>query len=665
MANSPTTKGATEQHLVDNGETAILPRMDDRPTSRQQMANGEPALQPLRTDETSYAHAPNFSDDEDESLLSDTEPMLGQTAGSYLKGTTHIRGPNTLCRTLFLTLCLAGLQFTWAVEMAYGTPYLLSLGLTKSFMSLVWIAGPLSGLLMQPIVGALSDRCTSSFGRRRPFLVLGSIAVVICLLVIGWTREITSLLTGTQEGDTFKHLSIGIAIASIYFLDFSINCVQASCRALLVDALPPSQQEDGTAWASRMVGLGNVAGYFMGYADLVTAFPFLGNTQLKVLCVIASGILLLCDAITCYTVSEKVLTKENSEKPRESPFAAFSAIASNIWNLPRPIRRICNVQFFAWIGWFPFLFYSTTWVAEIYDQTALQNPGQDTDDAVGQATRAGSFSFLIYSLVSLGASFLLPLIVAPSYGKENTNRTFRIRWRGRDAEIEPSKYLKIPFLTLPRAWCASHFLFCIMMLSTVFVSDVAGASVVIGICGVSWAMTMWAPFSLLGEYISQNEQLSLEQRHNNQREQDGHEEQNVVFSNPRAMSSSRFSLAAGGASLGTEGGFYQLVEQPEDANNRIEMHGRQDLSTHNAVEAVNHDPSATSAGILLGIHNMYIVLPQFLVTFFSSIMFHFLEKGNTEGEAASPGAIGVVLRFGAIMAGIAGYFTTRIGRAPT
>lgn len=319
------------------------------------------------------------------------------------------------------------------------------------------------------------------------------------------------------------------------------------------------------------------------------------------------------------------------------------------------------MQFFAWIGWFPFLFYSTTWVAEIYDQTALQNPGQDTGDAVGQATRAGSFSFLIYSLVSLGASFLLPLIVAPSYGKENPNRTFRFRWRGRDVEIEPSKYLKIPFLTLPRAWCASHFLFCIMMLSTVFVSDVAGASIVIGICGISWAMTMWAPFSLLGEYISQNEEISLEQSREAQHAQ-GSQPPHEVFINPRAMSSSRYSLAAGGASLGTEGGFYQLVEQPEDASDRMEMHSRHDLSGQGADETVKLDPSATSAGILLGIHNMYIVLPQFLVTFFSSIMFHFLEKGGTEGEDASPGAIGVVLRFGAIMAGIAGYFTTRIGR---
>lgn len=81
--------------------------------------------------------------------------------------------------------------------------------------------------------------------------------------------------------------------------------VQASCRALIVDSLPTSQQEDGTAWAGRMVGLGNVAGYFMGYADLVKVFPFFGNTQLKVLCIFAVIVLLLCDFITCYSVREK------------------------------------------------------------------------------------------------------------------------------------------------------------------------------------------------------------------------------------------------------------------------------------------------------------------------------------------------------------------------
>jgi solute carrier family 45 protein 1/2/4 len=90
--------------------------------------------------------------------------------------------------------------------------------------------------------------------------------------------------------------------------------VQASCRALIVDSLPPSQQEDGTAWAGRMVGLGNVAGYFMGYADLVRVFPFFGDTQLKVLCMFATIVLLGCDFITCYTVKERVLEQDSPRR---------------------------------------------------------------------------------------------------------------------------------------------------------------------------------------------------------------------------------------------------------------------------------------------------------------------------------------------------------------
>ncbi|KAI9027566.1 major facilitator superfamily domain-containing protein [Phycomyces nitens] len=628
--------------------------------------------------------------------------MLQRSNSNSFRGSTFIKGRSTTWKILFLTICLAGLQFTWTVEMAYGTPYLLSLGLSKAYMSLVWIAGPLSGLLMQPIVGVVSDRCTSRWGRRRPFLVGGSVFVITSLLIIGWTKEITSLFTGTDSGDSFKKVSIGVAIFAIYLLDFSVNCVQASCRALLVDSLPPSQQEDGTAWAGRMVGMGNVIGYFMGYADLVSAFPFLGNTQLKVLCVFASLVLIICDGITCYAVKERVLSKDSRKTSRGSPFKAFSDIGKHIWNLPKPIRRICNVQFFAWIGWFPFLFYSTTWVAEIYDQEALKRPENSGDDAVGQATRAGSFAFLVYSLVSLGASFLVPLIVSPSFHEDYTPAPgYKLEFtiRGRKYVLSPSKYLKISFLTLPRAWTISHVIFCIAMLCTVFAKDVVAASVVIGVCGISWSITMWAPFSLLGEYIAQNEARCGRSSVRQSEEQPRVSHPLGVHQN--AMSS-RISLAAGGAGIGTEGGIYQIVEhfEPENqssddsqlemgeynhpstqiyASSRIsdaEQNSRPILPENdtdiNPSERTLHSPDQSrrdsdtrldndspSAGVLLGIHNMYIVLPQFLVTFFSSIMFHFLEK-NSEGEDASPDAIGVVLRFGAIMAGVAAYFSIRV-----
>lgn len=179
---------------------------------------------------------------------------------------------------------------------------------------------------------------------------------------------------------------------------------------------------------------------------------------------------------------------------------------------------------------------------------------------------------------------------------------------------------------------------------------------------------MWAPFSLLGEYISESE--AKEQAQHND-----YDEENPLGVHRVAMSS-RVSLAAGGAGLGAEGGIYQLVEQQleesREVDAQMEMQPYKDEggAEHERRQSneVTDDQRRTdvnlgpSAGVLLGIHNMYIVLPQFLVTFFSSIIFHLLEKDTPKDGEASSDAIGVVLRFGAIMAGIAAYLSTRIGR---
>ncbi|CAJ0642515.1 3178_t:CDS:2, partial [Entrophospora sp. SA101] len=227
-----------------------------------------------------------------------------------------------------------------AVELSYGTPYLLSIGLSKSLMSLVWVAGPLSGLLMQPIVGALSDNSTSRFGRRRPFMVIGSLIVAIALMFIGWTQEIVYSLVD-EESPTSLTLKKILAVFSFYLLDFAINAIQASCRALIVDSLSTSQQEEGTAWAGRMIGIGGVAGYFMGFIDLPAVFPFLGGTQLQVLCALASIILLSSIGITCWTISEKVLQRSDETKnPLVEAFEVLATIIKSFRNLPRTVRLL-------------------------------------------------------------------------------------------------------------------------------------------------------------------------------------------------------------------------------------------------------------------------------------------------------------------------------------
>jgi solute carrier family 45 protein 1/2/4 len=107
------------------------------------------------------------------------------------------------------------------------TPYLLQLGLTKSKTSLVWIAGPLSGLIMQPIVGVIADRSQSKWGRRRPFMVLGSFLVAACLLVLGWTKEIVGHFV---EGEWRKACTIFLAVLAIYAVDFAINAGKSGSR---------------------------------------------------------------------------------------------------------------------------------------------------------------------------------------------------------------------------------------------------------------------------------------------------------------------------------------------------------------------------------------------------------------------------------------------------
>lgn len=95
-----------------------------------------------------------------------------------------------------------------------ASPYLLELGLSKSLMSLVFVAGPLSGLIMQPLIGVLADRSKSRFGRRRPFMLAGCAISVFAMMLLAWAREVAAWMGG---GD---RVAIGLAVWAIYLIDF-------------------------------------------------------------------------------------------------------------------------------------------------------------------------------------------------------------------------------------------------------------------------------------------------------------------------------------------------------------------------------------------------------------------------------------------------------------
>ncbi|KAI9500172.1 hypothetical protein GGI25_002531 [Coemansia spiralis] len=418
------------------------------------------------------------------------------------------KSPLTSWQLLSMTVLLAGIQFVWTVELGYGTPYLLSLGLSKPLMTLVWMAGPLSGLLIQPVIGRFSDRCASKLGRRRPFILGGAAFVVASVVTIAYAKEIATalarvlMISGSSEpGSDFQFFvtraSIVLAVIGFYVLDFSINASQACARALALDIPPLHQQDLANAYAGRMLNLGGVTGYMVGFMDLRALLPWQTDSQMQALCLIATIVFALTITWTCISVREVPLSAdsaniESAEGSRCDTSSSdgesnggdaqllgewssmFATIARGVAKLPTPVQRVCNVQFFAWVAWFPFLFFATTWVTEVMART-----GDTTDpEFVERATRAGSFALFLYSIASLMFSMVLPAFI-------------------RDDE-SPSAF-KVSLRTM---WRISLAAMCMTLLSTYFVADVRGATILIISMAFPWSLAMWAPFALVGEYVA-------------------------------------------------------------------------------------------------------------------------------------------------------------------
>ncbi|KAL6983077.1 sugar transporter protein [Sarracenia purpurea var. burkii] len=126
-----------------------------------------------------------------------------------------------------------GIQFGWALQLSLLTPYVQELGIPHAWASVIWLCGPLSGFLVQPLVGHMSDRCTSRFGRRRPFIVAGAGLIIVSVLIIGHSADIGWLLG--DRADRSRVRAIAVFVVGFWLLDVANNMTQGPCRALLAD----------------------------------------------------------------------------------------------------------------------------------------------------------------------------------------------------------------------------------------------------------------------------------------------------------------------------------------------------------------------------------------------------------------------------------------------
>lgn len=208
----------------------------------------------------------------------------------------------------------------------------------------------------------MSDRCQNPWGRRRPFILGGAIGCVVCMLGLAVTKPSFHLLAqiwqwNIKDGASQTWILLS-AISWILGLNFFIQPLQAGIRALIVDNCPARQQAEASAWASRITGIGNIVGYLFGFIPVHSIMPLIDMSQFAWLCIVASFILSATVGITCVLIQEK--DPQSLSAPLGEGPSFVKTVKHIMWSvqaLPYSISEVCKVQFFAWLGWFPYLFY--------------------------------------------------------------------------------------------------------------------------------------------------------------------------------------------------------------------------------------------------------------------------------------------------------------------
>lgn len=350
----------------------------------------------------------------------------------------------------------AGVQFGWALQLSLLTPYVEVLGIPHAWASYIWLCGPISGMLMQPLVGHLSDHCESSWGRRRPFIVIGAFTVIVGILVIAFSADL-----GYALGDslTSRPRAIVIFVLGFWILDLANNTLQGPCRALLADFTGKDHRRSrrANAFFSLFMAVGNVLGYATGaYSGWYKIFSFTMTDACDEACANLKSAFLLAIIMLSVTTtlsitaapeipwspltstsnskkrstdptlpllanngssddsalvggSKQIAVKvqedeDDEEEPEQEAF--FWELIGSLRDQPKPMRHILLVTALTWFAWFPFILFDTDWMGrEVY----LGEPSS-TDASLTKlynaGVSAGSFGLLLNSVI-LGITSLL------------------------------------------------------------------------------------------------------------------------------------------------------------------------------------------------------------------------------------------------------------------
>jgi maltose/moltooligosaccharide transporter len=290
-----------------------------------------------------------------------------------------------------------GIQFGFALQTANMSRIFETLGASQDELPILWLAAPVTGLAVQPIIGYYSDRTWfPKWGRRRPFFAAGAILATIALFLMP------------------NSSALWMAVIMLWILDASINISMEPFRAFVGDMLPNEQRTSGFAMQSFFIGLGAVIAsalpwIFTNWFDVSNIAPG-GGVPDSVKWSFYIGGLAYFSAVmwTVFNSHEyppddlEQLKRENAE---QGVFDGLKESFAGIFKMPKTMVQLSAVQFFSWFALFAMWIYTTAAVtSHVYGTTettsVLYNEGADW---VG-------ICFAVYNGVAALVAFLLPLL---------------------------------------------------------------------------------------------------------------------------------------------------------------------------------------------------------------------------------------------------------------
>jgi len=324
--------------------------------------------------------------------------------------------PNlSLSQIINMSIGFMGIQFGWALQMANMSSIYEYLGAEPDKLPFLWLAAPLTGLLVQPIIGYLSDKTWHPIlGRRRPYFLIGAILSSIALILMP------------------NSPSLWMAAGLLWILDSSINISMEPFRAFVADKLPENQRTLGFSMQSLFIGLGSIVASSLPW--ILTHWFNVNNVaatgeipyNVKISFYIGAAAFITFVMYTVFTTKEYPPTEEEIAELKNKKggiIEGFKEITQAILNMPKRMKQLALVQFLTWPGLFLMWFYYTPAVgnfiyggsADASSQIIVKDWITIVDQGKLMYTRGTEFAGLTYSfqnIITFLFAFLIPFIAS-------------------------------------------------------------------------------------------------------------------------------------------------------------------------------------------------------------------------------------------------------------